>query len=151
MNMTNALEGGLAGATALTMLHEAIDKIDPKAPNTKFLSKPGIIKKIKKYSSKKGPKSVKFYIRLATEFLASMGYFGLPGLGKKKNVVLIGGLLGAAAGAGVAFQHRDDEANLDERSAAWNKIVTIALYTAGGLIAGGVMKSLNSKKKKQSK
>ena len=151
--MTHALEGGLAGATALNLLHEAIDKIGPKAVKPRLLHSPGTLKKIKKYSHRKGPKPLKFYIRLATEFLASMGYFGLPGFGKKKNALLIGGLLGAAAGFGVAFLNQPDDAagtgkaegtNKDE---IWNKLATMALYTAGGLVAGGVVKKLKKKRK----
>lgn len=148
--MTNALEGGLAGATTLTLLHEAIDKIDPKAPKTRLLHNSRLLKKIKKQSNKKGRIPIKFYIRLATELLASAGYFGLSGLGKKKNAVLRGGLLGAAAGLGVAFLNSQDEEdkNQENRNATRDKILTIALYTAGGLIAGAAIKRFNKKKKK---
>ena len=146
--MTHALEGGIAGATALNLLHEAIDKIDPKAPRTRLLNKAGTLKKIKKYSNKKGAKPLKFYLQLATEFLLSMGYFGLSGLGKKKNAVLIGGLLGAAAGFGVAFLNQPEDSDETNKNEIWNKILTMSLYTAGGLVAGGVIKKFKKKKKK---
>src|SRR4028118_1630668 len=114
MKLANAIEGGITGATTLTLLQEALHKIDPKAPRAKLLNSPGIIKRLKKQSKKKGGISNKLYINLAGELLSNAAYFGLSALGKKKNAVLRGGILGLAAGLGSAFlneNHSDDEAN----------------------------------------
>jgi hypothetical protein len=148
MTIINALEGGLAGATTLSLLHKAIDKIDSKA-QTRLLHKSDLLKKIKRQSNKKGSIPVKLYIRLASELLASAGYFGLSALGKKKNAVLRGALLGAAAGFGVAFlNNQDNTQNQENRNKTRDQILTIALYTAGGLVAGAAIKRLNKRKKK---
>src|SRR3712207_5763461 len=120
MKLASAIEGGITGATTLTLLQEALHKIDTGAPRP-FLHKSGVIKKFKK-SSGKPHKQSKLYIALAGELLANAAYFGLSGLGKKKNAVLTGGLLGAAAGLGVAFlnedDHEKDEVNVTDTEAA---------------------------------
>lgn len=158
MTIANAIEGGLAGATTLTLLEEALHKIDPKAPRTS-LNKTGIIKKLKKGSRKKGVKATKLYIALAVELLTSASYFGLTALGKKKNAVLRGSLLGAAAGLGTAFLTSDDDKedptkdkdSFSKSSDAQKKMLTIALYTAGGMLAGLAIKRINTKKSKKNK
>ncbi|MBD0295671.1 MAG: hypothetical protein ICV84_10830 [Flavisolibacter sp.] len=157
MNLANAIEGGLTGATTLTLLQEALHKIDPKAPRP-VLHKGNIVKKLKKTSGKPGLKATKLYIDLAGELLTNAAYFGLSGLGKKKNAVLRGGLLGAAAGLGVAFLNKKDKEHHEENGSAIDtedetkkKILTVALYTAGGLLAGLAIKKWNGKGKKNKK
>jgi hypothetical protein len=82
--------------------------------------------------------------------LGSAAFYGLTGLGKKKNAVLRGGLLGAAAGLGAAFMSDKNENEFDELHGASHKsstddakekALTVALYTAGGLLAGGAIKN----------
>jgi len=150
MNIASVLEGGLTGASTLSLIQETLHKIDPKAPRA-FLHKSGVIKKLKKQAGKKGGHSNKLYIKLAGELLGSATYFGLSGLGKKKHAVLRGALLGATAGLGAAFLN-EDEATAD--AAAQNgkhlsheedikkKIMTVALYTAGGMLAGMTVKRI---------
>lgn len=147
MKLANAIEGGITGATTLGLLQEALHKIDPKAPRAKLLNSPGIIKRIKKQSKKKGGVSNKLYINLASELLSNAAYFGLTALGKKKNAILRGGILGAAAGLGSAFLNESNPE--DKTSSVQNKIITVALYTAGGMLAGAAIKKINKKDKKK--
>lgn len=155
MRLANAIEGGVVGATTLSLLQEALHKIDPKTPQP-FFHKSGIIKKLKK-SSGKPQRRTKLFITLAGELLANAGYFGLAGLGKKKNAVLTGGLLGAAAGLGVAFLTDKENENNPEGANGRShqdadmqqKIMTVALFTAGGVVAGIAMKRLNKKSLKK--
>jgi hypothetical protein len=154
MNLASAIEGGITGATTLSLIQEALHKIDPKAPRP-LLHQSGAIKKLKKKSGKKGSHSGKFYIKLAGELLATASYFGLSGLGKKKNVVLRGSLLGAMAGLGAAFFNEDsDEATkakdgertaYAEREDMRKKVLTVALYTAGGMLSGIAIKKFRKK------
>lgn len=154
MKLSRAIEGGLAGASTLSLLQEALHKIDHKAPRPLF-HQSGIIKKIKK---KSGKDRGKLYIKLAGELVSNAAYFGLTSLGKKKNAVLRGGLLGAAAGLGSAFLRADkdkefdgiaDNSEVKRRKEAQRKILTVALYTAGGLLAGAAIKKAAKKKKKK--
>jgi hypothetical protein len=150
MKLASAIEGGITGATTLTLLQEALHKMDAKAPQD-FLHKSGILKKLKKHTGKLNNKN-KFYIDLAGELLKNASYFGLAGLGKRKNAVLTGGLLGAAAGLGMAFLNEDeDEKNeglnnaTDAHATLNKKLLTIILYTTGGLLAGTAFKRINKK------
>jgi hypothetical protein len=147
MKLANAIEGGITGATTLSLIQEALHKIDPKAPRAKLLNSPGIIKRIKKQSKKKGGVSNKLYINLASELLSNAAYFGLTALGKKKNAVLRGGILGAAAGLGSAFLN--DDKSEESKASINNKILTVTLYTAGGMLAGAAIKKINKKNKKR--
>jgi hypothetical protein len=152
MKLANAIEGGLTGATTLTLLQEALHKLDSGAPRP-LLHRSGILKELRKSGTGKKKKDSKLYIRLAGELLSNAAYFGLTGLGKKKNAVLRGGLLGAAAGLGSVFltdNHEDDGPDLPgQKESMKKKLLTVSLYTAGGLLAGLAVKKLNKKGKKR--
>jgi hypothetical protein len=160
MKLASAIEGGLTGATTLTLLQEALHRMDTKSPRP-FLNKSSIIKDLKR-AGHKGSDN-KLYIKLAGELLTGAAYFGLAGFGKKENVILRGGLLGAAAGLGSAFLHDNEEKseqvdgalvdNKLQHNSTKNKILTVTLYTVGGLLAGTAIKRLNegSKGKKGKK
>jgi hypothetical protein len=152
MKLANAIEGGITGATTLTLLQEAITKIDPAKPGMKFLQKPGIIKKLRK-KSKNGEDQTKLYIDLAGELLSSAAYYGLTAIGKKKNAVLRGGLLGVAAGLGsILFNHAEKDEFTDNGENEWKQqAITVALYTAGGVLAGMATKNLTKGRKKKKK
>jgi hypothetical protein len=154
MKLTNVIEGGLTGISTLALLQEALHKIDSRSPRP-LSANTRMIRKLQKANGhpKKGNK---YYIRLAQELLTNAAYFGLAGLGKKKNAVLRGGLLGTAAGLGSALmQNQDDGADTDitngisKRERLKKNILTVSLYTAGGLLAGTIVKKLNKKKKKK--
>jgi hypothetical protein len=164
MKLVNAIEGGLAGAGTLSLLQEALHKVDHSSPRP-LLHQAGLLKKLKKNSGKPGMKSTKLYIQLASELVSNAALFGLSGLGKKRNALLRGTLLGAAAGLGSAFlQKEDKEKNGDGNFAGGEngiiqaqpvnadmkkKIMTVTLYAAGGLLAGLAVKNVSGKKVKK--
>lgn len=157
MKLASAVEGGLTGATTLTLLQEALHKIDGKAPRP-LLHKSGLMKQLRKNGTKPGDNN-KLYIKLAGELLSNAAYFGLSSIGKKKNAVLRGGLLGAAAGLGSAFFTEDKEQDTTDdatavdsntsRNSIKKKVLTVTLYTAGGLLAGFAIKKINQKSGKK--
>jgi hypothetical protein len=153
MKLASLLEGGLAGATTLSLIQEALYKIDSKAPRP-FLHQSGALKKFKNYSEHKGKHKPKDYVQLAGELLGTASIFGLSGLGKKKNALLRGGVLGLVAGLGAAYLNdlSDDEALVlpgerlgtirSENEELKKKILTVVLYTAGGVLAGAAVKKI---------
>jgi hypothetical protein len=149
MKAAKILQSGLTGAATLTLLSEALNTVDSNAPNTNFFHKKGIVRHLKKGMHQKGFKAVKMYITLASELLSMAGVLGISGLGKKKNAVLRGGLVGALAGTAVAFlQNRPEDET--EKSELWKRrMVTIALYILGGLVAGKAVQVIKKKKKKK--
>ncbi|MGN6491264.1 MAG: hypothetical protein ACTHLE_04655 [Agriterribacter sp.] len=149
MNVAKVLESGLTGAATLTLLQETLDQLDPKAPNSKLLHKRGIIRHLKHATERKGMKAVKGYVKVAAELLGILGYYGLSGLGKRKNAVLRGGVLGAIAGAAVAFTQNNENEETPDADVWRKRIVTVALYILGGLIAGKTAEYIKKKKKKK--
>jgi hypothetical protein len=100
MKLASAIEGGLAGATTISLIGEALRKIDGKAPGVNGIKSKKLKKRFKKAGSKKNlAKSTEQYIHLAADLLGAASVLGFTSLGKKKNAVLRGALLGAAAGA----------------------------------------------------
>jgi len=154
MKLAHVIEAGLTGTSTLALLQETLHGIDGKMPRA-LPYKPEILKKLRK-QGKKGNLNAEAYIRLAGELLASTAFFGLTGLGGKKNAPLRGGLLGAAAGIGAAFlQHpQADETEVlpeNRKRNLWHQVGTVGLYTAGGLLAGLVVKHLDKKLKGKKK
>jgi hypothetical protein len=169
MKVANVIEGGIAGASTLAMLEKALQGIDSKTPGLKLLNKPGIIKRLRKESKKKGSK--KIFVKVAKELLTAGGYYGIVRWGKK-NALLRGALLGLATGLGVVFaeSNKDKKNSKDlkdngydpdygslgqkNRLLLWisdnkEEILTVALYTAGGVLAGAALKKMNKKSKKR--
>jgi hypothetical protein len=170
MDTAKIIEGGIAGATTLTLLEKALQDVDTKTPRLKLLNKPGIIKRLRKQSKKKGSK--KIFVQVAKELLTAGTYYGIVRLGSKKNALLRGALLGAATGLGVviAENKKDKKSNKThikkvdhtgtepssetDKFKFWIKnnrdeILTVALYAAGGILAGATIKKLNKKTKKK--
>ena len=148
MKLANAIEGGIAGISTLSLIQEAIGKIDGRVVPDGLLQHPKLLAKIKK-QSKKGKYPAKLYLKLASELLSGAAYFGLTAVGKKKNAVLRGAILGAVAGLGsVVFNFDKDESELN-REEILKALLTIALYTSGGLIAGVAIKKMAKNKKRK--
>jgi hypothetical protein len=156
MKLAHAIEGGLAGASTLTLLQQTLHKKrSTQAPVP--LHKSGLIKEFRK-AGKKKKGSPQLYIKLAGELLANAAAFGLTAIGKKKNAVLRGALLGAGAGLGVAFlqdatDSKEDNGTLQAHESTtkslYDQLFTIGLYTAGGALAGYALKKWSGKKKKK--
>jgi hypothetical protein len=160
MKLASAIEGGLAGATTVSMLGEALRKIDEHSSADLFKGD-SLIKTFKKAKSKKASKATKLWIKLASELLGSTAYLSLSSLGKKKNAALRGALLGTVAGLGFAVlnehHHRKEKASGHEgyplvklpANPVLAKAVQVALYALAGLIAGKMMQASGKKKKKK--
>jgi hypothetical protein len=117
-------------------------------------------RRFKKASAKKPGKATKQFILLASELLGSSAFLGMASLGKKKNAVLRGALLGTAAGVGsVLLTDRkiNEDVNSDEGSFLAtemkdpfvSKALEVALFAAGGALAGKLIQGAEKKKKKK--
>lgn len=160
MKIADVIEGGLAGVSTLSLIQEALGKWDGTEPKT-LLHQSDTIKQLQK-GKKKGRRSKELYVNLAGELMGHAALFGLSGIGKKKNAVLRGGLLGAAAGLAIAFLDDNEELRKQavhadgrmvdaEAEAIREKIITVVLYTLGGVLAGVAVKAVNNKKVKKGK
>lgn len=148
MTIPNILAGGLAGASTLSLLHEAMNQFDNNSTPLKSIGKPGMLRKLAKYK-KKGKVPEGFSIKLAGELLSGAAYYGLTGLSKKKNAVMTGSLLGLAAGlVSVMLQSEGDE--LEQQTTA-EQLATVAGYTAAGALTGYAVKKWGKKRSKKSR
>ncbi|HET7897732.1 MAG TPA: hypothetical protein VFL47_08680 [Flavisolibacter sp.] len=158
MKLASAIEGGLAGATTLSLLGETLRKIDDHSSADLFKGN-NLVKTFKKAKTKKAAKARKLWIQLAGELLGSTAFLGFSSLGKKKNAALRGALLGTAAGLGsVMLDGHDHPHSLDDNrhtllkkpaDPVLAKAVEVALFTVGGLIAGKMVQATGRKKKKK--
>ncbi len=161
MKLGSAIEGGLAGVTTLSLLGETLRKIDGK-PNG--ISSKRVKKRLKKAGSKKKPmKAAQQYIQLAGDVLGAASLLGFSSFGKKKNAVLRGAMLGAAAGLGAVLlndrQHDDHtdrlnghegfQSTMTATDTTLQKAMEVALFTLGGMLAGKMIKGAGKKKRKK--
>jgi len=148
MKVSEVLKTGLTGAATVGLVQEALHALNEKT-NGDSPSGTHIMKEIKQGVKKGGLKSVKIYLKVATELLGMAGVLGLPALGKKKNAVLRGALLAGIVGAAVAFLK--DKKDLDRKELLKQRAFTIGLYILGGMVAGKTFQLMNGKKSKKKK
>jgi len=160
MKLASAIEGGLAGATTVSMLGEALRKIDEHSSADLFNGN-SLIKTFKKAKSKKASKATKLWIKLASELLGSTAFLSLSSLGKKKNAALRGALLGTVAGLGsvVLNGHDNHKAKASGHEGyrlvkppadpVLAKAVQVALYALDEIIKEKMMQATGKKKKKK--
>ena len=151
MKAASILKNGLTGAATLTLLRETLDTADPGNSKVLPLHKKGVFRQLKKASQKKGMGAVKGYVDLAARLLGMVGYMGVTALGKKKNTLLRGGMLGALAGVAAILMNDNDDPAVSSQELWRKRVITMALYILGGLVAGGAIKLINNGKKKSKK
>jgi hypothetical protein len=165
MTLASAIEGGLAGATTISLLGETLRKIDGKSPGANGIKGKKLKKRFKKAGSKKRHKATEEYVKLAGDLLGAASVLGFTSLGKKKNAVLRGALLGTAAGLGAVlledYSHKKDNDKVNghegfpstmlAKDTVLQKALQVGLFTAGGMIAGKLMQGAGKKKRKRKK
>lgn len=146
-----ALAGGLAGAAAVTTIHETIRRQDPKAPRMDKLGMESLSKILKKADSPVPEKQSLFWLTLAGDLVGNALYYSLTGTGGRKRAWPLGGALGLAAGIGAVLLPKPmglDPANSNKTRKT--QALSIAYYLIGGLVASAVVsaldKAVNSKK-----
>jgi hypothetical protein len=162
MKLASALEGGLAGATTISLLTDTLKRINGHSSGPNVFKSKNLGKRFKKARSKKPLKATKQIIQLAGDLLGSTAFLGLSSLGKKKNAMMRGALLGTAAGLGSVLLNSHEEkkrhkANGHEgypptgvaKDTLLTKALEVSLYTIGGMIAGRVIEGVGKKKKRK--
>lgn len=149
MNVESALEGGITGATTLTILHEIVRKLDPDAPRMDELGMQGIAKVMKKVNLDVPDKDQLYLMSIALDLLSNGLFYTLAGAGNKDNVYLRGAVLGLTAGVGaVTLPSVVGLDNAASDRTPKTKFLTIAYYLIGGIVASAVTKRLQERKQK---
>lgn len=144
MKLSTSIASGVAGATAVTLIHETVKRIDPKAPRMDLLGM-NALSKVLKSVGKNPPKGDKLYAwTLVGDVVSNSLYYSLAGVGKKKGALLRGGLLGLAAGLGAVLLPRPLGLNESHSTrSTQTSIMTVALYVVGGLATAAILRALN--------
>jgi len=142
--------GGLAGATAVTLIHESIKRVVPQAPRMDLLSMSALQKGLNKLGSDGLTRRTLYTTALAGDIVSNSLYYAIAGLGKTKNVWVRSSILGVAAGIGAVLLPRPLGLNEDYSSRTTARaFMTIGLYVTGALVTAAVIKALEKKKSKR--
>ncbi len=141
MTTTSSLSSGVAGACALTLVHEVLQRSNPEAPRMDLLGMNALAKLLHKVDLPV-PKRDKLYaLTMAGDLVSNALYYSLAGIGAKNGVLLRGTILGLAAGIGaVVLPKHLGLNNAPSNRTSGTKIMTVGIYLFGGLIAAGLMR-----------
>ncbi len=143
-----ALESGLAGASVLTLIHETLRRINPNAPRMDLLGMNALAKGLRSLNENVPNKSKLFLLTMAGDIIGNSLYYSLTGLGAKKNIWLKGSLLGLGAGLGAVLLPKPLGLIVaPSNRTTQTKLMTIALYTVGGIVTAAVAHLADRKEK----
>lgn len=152
MKATTVLAGGLAGATAVTLIHESIKAVVPQAPRMDRLGMEAISKSLLKANLNVPDQETLFKVTLVGDLLSNAIYYSAIGIGGEKNIWLRSTLLGLSAGIGavvlpgpMGLSKRYSNRTLS------TQLMTVGLYVTGSLVTTAVIKLLNQKKRQNHK
>jgi hypothetical protein len=147
-----ALEGGLGGAFALTVVHELVKRAVPQAPRLDLLGMSALAKLLKSLGKNPPREQSLYYITMAGDIVSNSLYYSLAGIGKKKNSVLRGTILGFVAGLGAVLLPEPLGLNSSySKRTVPTQLMTVAWYTLGGFVSALIMKKLESRKEAKNK
>lgn len=145
-----ALEGGLAGAAAITLIHETMKKIVPNAPRMDLLGMNALSKGLRYINAKTPDERELYRWTLAGDLVSNALYYSVAGATSKSHPLVRGALLGLAAGVGAVLLPKP--MGLNEKYSSRTKqtsMMTIGLYVAGGLVAAAVMNMLEKRRERK--
>lgn len=149
MRISQVLLSGLAGAGLLTATHETVRRTVPKAPRMDRLGMEALRKVIAKVDGKQPSAEKLFLYTMAGDVIANALFYSLGGV-NSRNVVWRSMVLGLAAGVGAVLL--PEPMGLDPKPGARTvptQLMTVALYTLGGLTTGLVLKLFAKRQKPQ--
>lgn len=145
MKSLHAITAGFAGAVALTITHQLLHQVLHDAPRMDLMGEEALWK-ITGGTPLEIPAENLYNTTMAADIAANTLYYSLVGLGNNKNATIRGGLLGLAAGIGgvVLPKHVGLTNEFSDRTLK-TSIMTIAIYTLGGLVSGKVSSMLGKR------
>ena len=143
MKIIQNLLGGLAGAIALNIIHETYRQLDPDAPKIHLVGEEAVTK-ISAGLGVEPPEGDALYATtLGGDVLSNALYYAMAGLGNDQQLVTRGAAYGLAAGIGALKLTAPlglDDAPVNRT--VKTRVLTVAWYTIGGLVAGLAMRAL---------
>ncbi|MFC5412425.1 hypothetical protein ACFPMF_24080 [Larkinella bovis] len=138
-NVAQSLGSGLAGAVALTALHESARRLVADAPRADLLGMRALAKGIRATGHQPPPDDELHTLALAGDIVANSLYYSLVGVGGPRNAWLLGSALGAVAGLGaVALPGPLRLGTEPSARTPATAAMTVGWYLVGGLVAAAV-------------
>jgi len=143
MKSLYAIAGGLAGACALTALHQIVKEKNADAPRMDLLGMESLTKMLQKFDADIPNNKKLYYATMAGDVISNALFYSLAGVGKKK-VMQKGAALGLAAGVGAVFLPKPLGLNQQHSNRTpQTQAMAIGYYLGGGLVSSAVMLLLN--------
>lgn len=137
MSAVEALGSGLAGACALTAGHETARHLFRDAPRVDVLGERAIARTAQAAGYTPPPEEQLYPAALAGDLVSNSLYYSLVGLHGREGPLVCGSLLGLTAGIGaVTLPGPMGLGSSPTARSATTALMTVALYTLGGLAAG---------------
>jgi hypothetical protein len=145
MKSLKSILSGLGGSLTLTLLHQLLKGHVTHAPRMDLLGKQALTRMVSLSSTPVPPEKDLYNITLAGDITGNALYYSvvdrMPG-----NKVVNGALLGAAAGVGALVLPGKLGLNPGYSNATRKtQVLTVAIYLAGGLMAGLLSQQINKK------
>ncbi|HZB25113.1 MAG TPA: hypothetical protein VE379_03195 [Vicinamibacterales bacterium] len=135
-NWGRAYAAGMAGATALTAVHQVARRVFEDAPRMDVVGERGIARGVEAAGGTPPEGPSLHRLALAGDLFANSAYYSLVACGSRAHVWRRGVVLGLAAGAGALALPRHMGLGDPPRSDRMaNQIMTVAWYLVGGLAA----------------
>ena len=147
--MLKQLGSGLAGAVAVTLVHETARRVIPHgAPRMDVIGQRAIARPIRAAGGSPPQGRNLYRTAMAGDLLLNTLYYSLVGFGRAKRrgdtAVGRGGVLGLAAGLGAALlPPLIGLGNQPRRRTPWTQILTVLWYLIGGLVSAAATVAMN--------
>jgi hypothetical protein len=141
-SLGGAIRSGMAGAAALTAVHETARRRMRGAPRMDVIGMRALGRTLERAGLRRPPRRRLFYETLAGDLASNAAWYSLVGLGRPDRVWRRGLLLGLAAGAGAVLLPpilglgRSPGTQTPKTQA-----LTVAWYVIGGLAAAAAAKT----------
>lgn len=138
--------GGLAGAIAVTLIHEVVKRVESEAPRMDLLGMEALSKVLRHANQPVPRRDDLFKATLAGDLISNAAYYSFA-VASDRKIWTGGTLLGLAAGIGAVVLPKYLGLNpAYSNKTAKTQIITTSLYLAGGMIASAVAKKLEKKR-----
>lgn len=146
MKILPSLAAGLAGALALTALHETVRRLRPRdAPRMDLLGERALRQLLAKVDADQPDDQEAYFLTMAGDVVSNALYFSLVGSGKHTGRRSL--LLGLAAGVGgVVLPGPLGLGTAPSNRTPQTQAMTVAWYTVGGVVAGAVARALRPRR-----
>ncbi len=135
--------GGLTGAVALNLIHQAVKLVDADAPRVDLLGEEAFSKGLVGVGIDPPKGKRLFAATLAGDIVSNAAYYSTIGIGKDQNLLARGATLGVLAGLGaVALPKRMGLNDAPVTRTRKTTFLTVSWYVIGGLVAASAIRPL---------